>query len=389
MNTCRFMVNEREQQHRGDARVLELGDEGRRLLFGSWLGLGWCRAARCTRGRSGRELEAFLLRRALEELPVDAASRGGSSPNTRFLSMKSPDHFAVSPLSWRAANCAPFTAAALSRCRRATGTGACSPASSLVIPPIEHDDLLGHEIGGEHLAASAVPPCTTTANGFFSATVERVGVLRGFVGTGGGDGLELELATPHVEAVARTPRSSRGTSPRCTRSGRSRGPSAATGRAVPAGCLLFVRTDEQHDLDRVLVDAHRRRAAVALTLLQRAGARRALLVRIRELAVRTAVRGVERGLRADARSRHRRSDLRLGLRDRRHRGHERERPPVRAWSGNTRWRARVRSASFMNPPHAAFPGQRCRIGSAETGRRRGRPRSSASAAADGPRWTST
>ncbi len=51
-------------------------------------------------------------------------------------------------------------------------------------------------------AANTCPPpavtgtFTTTANGFFSATVERVGALRGLVGARRRDGDELELRGP-------------------------------------------------------------------------------------------------------------------------------------------------------------------------------------------------
>ena len=47
---------------------------------------------------------------------------------------------------------------------------------------------------------TALPPIagtlTTTANGFFSATIERIGALRRFVGTGRVHDLVLELAAP-------------------------------------------------------------------------------------------------------------------------------------------------------------------------------------------------
>ncbi len=101
---------------------------------------------------------------------------GWMAPNTRFLSTKSPDHLAVSPWSWRAANCTPLTAPAFASEPPSHRYGACFSASALVMPPKNTTIFLAtRSAANTWPAPTGLPPMlgtvTTTANGFFSATL--------------------------------------------------------------------------------------------------------------------------------------------------------------------------------------------------------------------------
>ena len=97
-------------------------------------------------------------------MPVE----GCSAPNTRFFVVKSPDHFAVSPRSCLAANCAALTAVASESELLAHRYGACRAASAFVTPVTPSTRIF---FAASSAAKTGPLNGAITANGFSASTV--------------------------------------------------------------------------------------------------------------------------------------------------------------------------------------------------------------------------
>ena len=178
-----------------------------------------------------RDLEAFLLRGAGEVVPVDARLGADQAEHALLGGV------VTGPLRGLALELAGGELHAVDH-RRVVVEAAEVPVRRLLgclfvrDPAVEDDDLLGHEVGGEHLPATGGRGrAAHHRERLHRRDGERVGALRGLVGARRVARSRTRACDPRGCNCGRAPPASPGTSPRCTRVGSSRGRPAPIRRA--------------------------------------------------------------------------------------------------------------------------------------------------------------